>query len=91
MSALSIVQLTACVTTRAAAPLSDKRVALQVLRWVAYTACSRLAYLRGDSPLTYVPQSVCASDGTIMDVDIVLNEVCACAPGLRSSRVLWWG
>lgn len=48
----------------------------QVLRWVAYTACSRLAYLRGDSPLTYVPQSVCASDGTIMDVDIVLNEVC---------------
>jgi len=49
----------------------------QVLRWVAYTATSRLAYLRGDSPMIYVPQSVLAPDGTPLDVDIVLNEVCS--------------
>lgn len=48
-----------------------------MLRWVAYTATSRLAYLRGDSPMIYVPQSVLAPDGTPLDVDIVLNEVCS--------------
>jgi hypothetical protein len=47
----------------------------QILRWLAYTACARLAYLRGDAPQMYVPQAVNANDGTVLDVDLVLNEV----------------
>mmetsp|Transcript_25674 Transcript_25674/g.35459 ORF Transcript_25674/g.35459 Transcript_25674/m.35459 type:complete len:438 (-) Transcript_25674:64-1377(-) len=47
----------------------------QVLRWLAYTACSRLAYLRGDTPNMYVPQSVLSQDGTLNDPDTVLNEI----------------
>jgi len=47
----------------------------QILRWVAYAACGRMAFQKGDVPSAYVPQSVLQADGTILDVDIVLNEM----------------
>eukprot|EP00959_Pyramimonas_sp_CCMP1952_P048942 1022704-Pyramimonas_sp.AAC.2 len=54
----------------------------QILRWLAFTACARLAYLRGDAPQQYVPQAVNANDGTVLDVDLVLNEVLSDGDGL---------
>ncbi|MEW5310495.1 MAG: hypothetical protein WDW38_002290 [Sanguina aurantia] len=47
----------------------------QVLQWVGYAACSRLAYKRGELYGRYVPQSVSNKDGQAMDIDIVLNEM----------------
>lgn len=49
----------------------------QILRWVAHAACARLAYQTGELPNSYVPQSVLQTDGTILDIDIVLNELLA--------------
>ncbi|KAF5840410.1 hypothetical protein DUNSADRAFT_16787 [Dunaliella salina] len=47
----------------------------QVLQWLGYAACARLAYIRGEVYGRYVPQSVCNKDGQAQDVDIVLNEI----------------
>lgn len=54
----------------------------QILRWLAYTACSRLAYLKGDVPQMYVPQSVLSMEGMILDVDTVINELYVDGDGL---------
>lgn len=47
----------------------------QILQWIGYAACSRLAYKRGEVYGRYVPQSVMTKDGQPLDVDIVLNEI----------------
>lgn len=47
----------------------------QILRWLAYTACSRLSYLQGEVPGCYVPQAVLNQEGLLRDVDTVINEL----------------
>ncbi|GLC43541.1 hypothetical protein PLESTM_001484500 [Pleodorina starrii] len=47
----------------------------QILQWIGYAACSRLAYKRGEVYGRYVPQSVNNKDGQPLDVDIVVNEM----------------
>mmetsp|Transcript_3904 Transcript_3904/g.9377 ORF Transcript_3904/g.9377 Transcript_3904/m.9377 type:complete len:440 (-) Transcript_3904:98-1417(-) len=47
----------------------------QILRWLAFTACSRLSYIRGEVPGAYVPQAVLNQEGLIRDVDTVINEL----------------
>lgn len=47
----------------------------QILRWVAYAACSRFAWRMGDVPAAIVPQSIVLKDGSVADPDLVLNEV----------------
>eukprot|EP00899_Mesostigma_viride_P028531 jgi/Mesvir1/8863/Mv02758-RA.1 len=47
----------------------------QILRWLAYVACARLSYYRGDVMGLYVPQAVLTADGSVQDVDTVLSEV----------------
>lgn len=47
----------------------------QILQWVGFAACSRLAYKRGEAYGRYVPQSVSTKDGTPLDIDIVLSEI----------------
>lgn len=61
----------------------------QILRWVGYAACARLAALRstfrhrlaflngrlGEPTGRYIPQAVCGADGKPMDADIILNAV----------------
>mmetsp|Transcript_2579 Transcript_2579/g.4376 ORF Transcript_2579/g.4376 Transcript_2579/m.4376 type:complete len:436 (+) Transcript_2579:107-1414(+) len=49
----------------------------QILQWVGYTTCARLAYKRGDVYGRYVPQSVSNKDGQAQDIDIVVNEIFA--------------
>uniref|UniRef100_A0A7R9VJD9 Uncharacterized protein n=1 Tax=Chlamydomonas euryale TaxID=1486919 RepID=A0A7R9VJD9_9CHLO len=47
----------------------------QILQWVGYATCSRLAYSRGEVYGRFVPQSVTSKDGQALDVDIVVNEI----------------
>mmetsp|Transcript_22905 Transcript_22905/g.58437 ORF Transcript_22905/g.58437 Transcript_22905/m.58437 type:complete len:440 (-) Transcript_22905:427-1746(-) len=47
----------------------------QILQWVGYTVCARLAYKRGEVHGRYVPQSVTNKDGQPQDIDIVINEI----------------
>ena len=47
----------------------------QILQWVGFTACARLAYKKGATLGCYVPQSVLTKDGQPLDVDIVLSEL----------------
>ncbi|GAX72798.1 hypothetical protein CEUSTIGMA_g253.t1 [Chlamydomonas eustigma] len=47
----------------------------QILQWVGYASCSRLAYKRGDVYGRYIPQSITTKDGQPLDVDIVINEL----------------
>ncbi|DBA76978.1 hypothetical protein WJX77_003816 [Trebouxia sp. C0004] len=47
----------------------------QILQWVGYTACARLAYARGEVMNRYVPQSVMTPEGEVLDIHIVLNEM----------------
>eukprot|EP00798_Chlamydomonas_sp_ICE-L_P014421 gene14421-20427_t len=47
----------------------------QILQWVGYAACARLAYKRGDVYGKFVPQAVMNKDGQPQDVDIVVNEI----------------
>ncbi|KAG1680749.1 hypothetical protein FOA52_008082 [Chlamydomonas sp. UWO 241] len=47
----------------------------QILQWVGYASCSRLAYNRGEVYGRFVPQSITTKDGQNLDVDIVVNEI----------------
>lgn len=47
----------------------------QILRWLGFAACSRLAYMLGDVPSAFVPQSLLTTEGVILDVDTVINEL----------------
>mmetsp|Transcript_37672 Transcript_37672/g.83892 ORF Transcript_37672/g.83892 Transcript_37672/m.83892 type:complete len:441 (-) Transcript_37672:2613-3935(-) len=47
----------------------------QILQWIGYTACARLAYKRGEVYGRYVPQSITNKDGQPLDIDIVVNEI----------------
>ena len=47
----------------------------QILQWIGYAACSRLAYKRGEVYGRYVPQAINNRDGQPLDINIVINEI----------------
>mmetsp|Transcript_34108 Transcript_34108/g.61492 ORF Transcript_34108/g.61492 Transcript_34108/m.61492 type:complete len:458 (-) Transcript_34108:462-1835(-) len=47
----------------------------QILQWVGYACCSRLAYKRGEAHGRFVPQSIVTKEGQPLDIDIVVNEI----------------
>jgi palmitoyltransferase ZDHHC9/14/18 len=49
----------------------------QILRWLAFVACERLEYIAGTVPGGFVPQAVLNHEGTVLDVDSVVNELFA--------------
>ena len=47
----------------------------QILRWIGYTACARLAMEESNMMGIYVPQSISDKHGTQLDPNFVVNEV----------------
>lgn len=71
----------------------------QVLRWLAFASCERLAYIAGIAPGTFVPQAVLNQEGVALDVDTVIKELFAdgdtvsvrFGPGPEAFTVPWDG
>ena len=49
----------------------------QILRWIGYTACARLAMDESNLMGIYVPKSISDKHGTLLDPNFVVNEVSA--------------
>jgi hypothetical protein len=47
----------------------------QLVRWLGFAACLRLAYIKRDTPRRYLPITILNKDGLVVDVDLVLKEV----------------
>ena len=47
----------------------------QILRWIGYTACARLAMDESNLMGIYVPKSISDKHGTLLDPNFVVNEV----------------
>lgn len=71
----------------------------QVLRWLAFASCERLAHIAGIAPGTFVPQAVLNQEGVALDVDTVIKELFAdgdtvsvrFGPGPEAFTVPWDG
>lgn len=46
----------------------------QILKWLGYAACARLAYSRGNVCGSYLPQAILNRDGQSLDIYLVLKE-----------------